>query len=298
MGSWFGGRLQLQGNTVQLLTTNRRHRQAITENGLVMRSRDSQEIVPIVAVSPNQISTPVELIILFTKTHQSAAALEMVSSAIGTDTHVLTLQNGLGNADIVTKYVSEERVLIGLSMMPVDMLSPGVVESKGQGSSYFGPVSGAAAMADKINAAFAATDLDVQLDTNVNGRIWEKVAFNAGMNALCALCRGTPGTINLSPGARSLVKSVAQEVVLLAESQGVVVELERVYNTIDYACSNHPDHKASMLQDLLGGRPTEVDALNGAVCALAAKTDVSVPLNSVLLTLIKLAEQSQCSSLN
>jgi len=294
MGSWFGGRLAMQGSDVELLTTNQAHIGAVQDKGLILRSATAEQCLSIPIHRPEEVQAPVDIILLFTKTFQSDRAMASVAHAITSDTHVLTLQNGIGNADIIANYVALEQTWIGVTMMPVDLLGPGIVASTGSGVSYFGGAVGQEhAVAHHLLQAFQATDLDVRLVQDIHRRVWEKVAFNAGMNAFCALARGTPGTIGKSPGAHDLVKDVAVEVAAVALTQEVEIDLDSVVNTIDFACAEHGEHKPSMLQDLLAKRPTEVAALNGAVVALADSAGVPVPMNRLLATLVTLAEIAQ-----
>lgn len=293
MGSWFGGKLALHGHDVSLLTTNRSHRDAINKNGLTLKSDRDDQVIEIAALDPDSYSGPTDVIILFTKSFQSDSALKSIASSLDDDTCILTLQNGLGNADIISRYIPLERIMIGVTMMPVDKIAAGVVESTGHGDSRFNcaldqdlPIAG------ELEQAFIESGLDVHLDPHIHRRIWSKVAFNAGMNAVCALAHGTPGTIGDSPGAQDLVNEVANEVVAVAAAEGIELDIETIQNTIDFACKNHRDHKPSMHQDLLGARRTEVDALNGAVVAAGKRHGVPTPLNEMLATLVRVAELS------
>lgn len=89
-----------------------------------------------------------------------------------------------------------------------------------------------------------------------------------------------------------MVKEIAAEVAEVARARGVGIDLDAVRASIDFACREHRDHQASMLQDLLAGRRTEVDALNGAVVEAAVRSGVDAPLNRLLATLLRLAEPS------
>ena len=182
-------------------------------------------------------------------------------------------------------------------MLPVDKVAPGVVESVGQGTSWFGHVSaeperqGQSKYRQAIELAFTDAGIDFKHDPFIHKRIWEKVAFNTGMNAVCALCHATPGLINDSPENLKIVQLAAREVAAVAASMDIEIELESVYSTIQFACENHGDHKPSMLQDLLAGKRTEVNALNAAIVERGHKAGVEVPVNQLLSSLIQLAER-------
>lgn len=294
MGSWFGGLLAIHGNSVQLLTTNDAHRQAINNQGLTLRDPNGDQIVKVAAILPNELDAPVELVMVMTKTFQTSEAMASIASAINADTHVLSLQNGLGNAENIAAFVPLERVWVGVSMMPIDKIAPGVVMSKGIGDSYFGNAADnrEQSMGNQIESVFQLANIPLHYDANIYSRIWEKVAFNAGMNALSALSHGRPRTIGTSTGAKALAENVAKEVAAVAHAHNIEIDLERVYDMINLSCSQHGDHIPSMLQDLQSRRRTEVDALNGAVVAFGEYVNVKTPLNDTLSTLIKLAELS------
>jgi 2-dehydropantoate 2-reductase len=291
MGSWFGGRLAMHGADVQLLTTNKAHCNAVRNNGLTMCTAAGAQSVSLPIYPPEQLQNPIDIIMLFIKAFQSDLALAAVTHVVDDHPHVLTLQNGLGNSATIANYLPLDRVWMGVTMMPVEMVEPGIVVARGNGISIFGGAVGQDhSMAKQILDLFAPTDLNIKLDPNIHRHIWEKVAYDAGMNAFCALARGTPGVVGIAPGARDLVKDVAVEVAAVAYSQDVEIDLDQVLATIDHACAEHGDHRPSMLQDLQSMRRTEVDALNGAVVALAEKAGVPAPLNHMLATLIRLAE--------
>lgn len=296
MGSWFGGHLAINGQNVQLLTTNREHIDAIERDGLELRSGSNSVIVQLPICMPSEMKSPVDLVITLTKTFQLPTALESIQTSLHADTAVLSLQNGLGNEEVIAASVGVENTWIGMTMLPVDRIAPGIVECKGMGISWFGPASmNRPDKAAALESLFLDAGLDVRFDNHVKKRIWQKVAFNAGMNAVCALAHSTPGILNTVADAKQLVKDTAKEVVEVAAAMRISVDIEAVYETVDYACENHGQHLPSMLQDLLAGKPTEIDALNGSVVRMATELGVSVPINTLLTTLIKTAELGHSS---
>jgi len=292
MGSWFGAHLAMNGGDVELLTTNRAHIEAVQRDGLTLRYVGGESIVPVSIGRPEQINQVVDLVVVLTKTHQLDDALGSISHALKPDTAVLSLQNGLGNEEIIARHVGLDNTWIGMSMVPADRISPGVIESMGAGASWFGPAHRLRpAIAERIEAMFTDSGLDVRYDENIKSRVWQKVAFNAGINAVCALTQGTPGLIEASKTGKVLLQDVAAEVASVAKAMGIFVDLDAVFETIDFACQNHSEHMPSMLKDLSSGKPTEVDALNGAIVNYANDHEIAVPLNTMLASLIRMAEQ-------
>lgn len=293
LGSWFGGKLARCNTDVTLLTTNVAHVTAINQQGLTMRDKNREDNVTVRAMHPENFSEPVDLILLLTKSFQSHQALSTITSSLGKNTAILSLQNGLGNLEIISQFVPQAQILLGNTMMPVDKIAPGIVESHGSGVTWFSHLdSQTEKLGSQLKESMVDAGLDVRIDPEIMQRIWHKVAFNAGMNAATALSNATPGTIGDSTGAMDLVIEVAAEAVTVAVSCGIQLDLNSVKETIESACREHRDHISSMRQDITDSRQTEVDAINGEISRLGRVAGISTPLNDTMGTLIRLAELS------
>jgi len=149
----------------------------------------------------------------------------------------------------------------------------------------------AQAHAEKVAAMFSAAGLGAAADAAVQVAVWEKVAFNAALNSIAAVTGLTVGGMD-APAGRRIAGAVVGEVVATAAATGIALDPERIAAKVDFALANHRGHKASMLQDLLAGRPTEIEAINGAVTRAAAAAGIPVPVTSTLADLVRLIEQS------
>lgn len=239
------------------------------------------------AVQP-QNAAPARVVMLFTKTHQTAAALQSIHHANDADTLFVTLQNGLGNAEVVAQAANSARVLHGMTMLPATLLAPGHIRAHGKSQTWFGPMN----MSDLPAAQMVCNDLsqagfDTVLTENPTGRIWQKACFNVAMNGVCALTLGSPGLIHATAGLQEQAHALADEVIAVAFAEGADVDGSAVHNLIDFACREHTFHKPSMLQDIEAGRLTEIDSLNGHVVARGAAYGLETPLNKLILALVK-----------
>lgn len=134
MGSLFGGLLAEQGHDVTLVDVSTAHLQAIQSQGLRLHNdRGERNIRALRACRPEQAEGQPDLVLVFTKTLHTASALAGVARLIGPQTYVLSLQNGLGNVEVIGQHVSAERILIGVTTWPADLVGPGHVHSHGQG---------------------------------------------------------------------------------------------------------------------------------------------------------------------
>ena len=291
MGCLYAAAFHRAGAEVTLVDVNREHIAAINERGLILDTRAGAEVLPLRALTPDQAAGQSDLILLFTKTFHTDTALDGVKAIIGPGSHVLTLQNGLGNDEAVGRHVPRGRVLAGVSTLPSDLVSPGKVRSHGEGGSRLYPAFGGdPGFAQQVAALLTAGGIPTRLEPRIHEAIWSKAIFNAAMNTLCALTRRTPGFLGAHAESRAIIRAVVEEGVAAANASGVAVDARPIHELTHVSMTDHADHKASMLQDLNAGRRTEVDAINGAIVRAATQAGVAVPVTEALWRLVKLEE--------
>jgi 2-dehydropantoate 2-reductase len=291
MGCLFGAAFHRAGCAVTLVDVNAAHVAAINADGLELDTRAGVEHLPIPARLPADAQGPFDLIVVFTKTFHTAGALEGIAHAIGPQTHLLSLQNGLGNDRRLAGFVSDDRVMVGASMLPSDLVGPGKVRSHGEGySRLYTAFGGDPATAAQVADALTRGGLPAQLDPEIHAAIWSKAVFNAAMNPLCALTLRTPGFLGANAEARATILAVVAEGVAAAHANGVMIDPAPIHALTEVSMTDHADHEASMLQDVKVGRRTEVDAINGAIVLAAEERGLTAPVTRTLWHLIKLAE--------
>jgi 2-dehydropantoate 2-reductase len=291
MGCLYAGAFHRAGAGVTLIDVDPGHLAAINSRGLELDTRAGVETLRLAALRPEHARETVDLVVLFTKTFHTDAALEGVKSIIGPSTHAMTLQNGLGNDEAVALHVARERVIVGVSTLPSDLIGPGRVRSHGEGGSKIYPAYGGdTGFAQEVADLLTAGGLPTVLEPDIRAAIWSKAIFNAAMNALCALTRRTPGFLGAHEEAGALIRAVVLEGVRAAQASGVAIEAEPILDLTVVSVTDHADHEASMLQDVKAGRRTEVDAINGAIVRAAQAAGVTVPVTETLWRLVKLEE--------
>jgi 2-dehydropantoate 2-reductase len=291
MGCLYAGAFHRAGAGVTLIDVDPGHLAAINSRGLELDTRAGVETLRLAALRPEHARETVDLGVRFTKTCHPDAALEGVKSFIGPATHAMTLQNGLGNDEAVARHVARERVIVGVSTLPSDLIGPGRVRSHGEGGSKIYPAYGGdTGFAQEVADLLTAGGLPTVLEPDIRAAIWSKAIFNAAMNALCALTRRTPGFLGAHEEARALIRTVVLEGVRAAQASGVAIEAEPILDLTVVSVTDHADHEASMLQDVKAGRRTEVDAINGAIVRAAQAAGVTVPVTETLWRLVKLEE--------
>ena len=292
MGSLFGGLLAEAGHDVELIDVNPAQIAAVRQHGLLISNDAGERRVALPIMRPEEATTQPDWLIVFTKAMHTQGALAAAKHLIGPQTRLLSLQNGLGNAEKLTAFADASRIAIGMTTVPADLVAPGEVHSHGQSKTRVVMVDGSKdAALHALAAALDATGLPCAVDPDAVVAIWEKVAFNVALNSLCAVTRRTVGGLGADAGGRQLAHAVASEALTVAQAEGLMVSPERTHATIDHALDHHDGHKPSMLQDLLAGRPTEIETLNGAVVRVARRYGIATPRTEALYALVKMAEE-------
>jgi 2-dehydropantoate 2-reductase len=135
------------------------------------------------------------------------------------------LQNGLGNQEVIERFVAADRILVGVTTYPADLIAPGHVASHGEGTIRLMTADGARRpIADSIAAMLTASGQDCQVDPAVIAAIWSKVAFNVALNSICGVTRCRVGQVGASAAGRQLAIDVVAEVVAVARAAGIAVD--------------------------------------------------------------------------
>lgn len=302
MGCRFGAALREAGHDVLLLDGWAGHVDAINADGLRITDEHGSRLVRVPAKPyPASAGDRSELVIVFGKATQTAEIARAASAAFGPDTLVLTLQNGLGNVEILREFVPPERLLAGTTTLGTELLGPGHIRALGSGETVFGAFGpGRRREVANVRQALAGAGIAVRMTQDPLATIWSKVAFNCVMNSLCALGSIPVSALALYDGFDSLARSVLDEIASVAEADGVAVDTDAVLELMkaQFSPSASGDHLASTLQDLMRGRPTEIAHLNGAVAARAAARGNRAPVNETITQLIDLLESTWSRRVN
>lgn len=296
MGSLFGGLLAESGEDVTLIDVNDAHLDAIRRDGLrIGDDRGERRITTLQALRPEAANvsadTPFDLLIVFTKSLHTRVALDGVRALLTPHTHVLTLQNGLGNVETLNAFVPLERILVGVTTWPADLAGPAHVLSHGAGTIRMMTADGAASpFATAVADALSRAGLACTLDADVWAAIWEKVAFNAALNTLCAVTRCTVDQLGEHHDGPRLAQAIVAETAAVARAKGIAVDAARIARNVEHAIREHRGHRPSMLQDVLAGRRTEIDAIGGKVVAAAREVGLAVPHTETMLSLVRVID--------
>lgn len=291
MGCLFAARMAESGADVLLIDVDEARLSTIVHEGIHLTDDTGERTIALRAGTASAVQEPIDLIVLFTKGMHSRAAIQSVAHLATSDTHVLTIQNGLGNPEIIAETFPADHVLKGMAALPADLEGANRVSSHGAGHVALGSLT----LAGR-GAARNAVDLlkragfDARFSDDIDVIIWEKVAFNAALNALAAVTGQANAGMDNAPGRR-IIAAMLDEVVATAATLDIQLDRARITASVDHALAHHRGHKASMLQDMAAGRASEIEFIDGAICAHAQAAGIPVPVTQTMTDLVRLLEQ-------
>ena len=283
MASLFGARLAATGKEVALLGTWAEAISTMRKKGILLTSDQTGDYYQVQAeFSIDQIQQ-VEMALVLVKSWQTRRAAQQLRELLGPDGVALTLQNGLGNVDILREFLSAERAAAGVTTTGATLLGPGRVRPGGEGvisvqeHLRLGP----------LVSILEEAGFTVEVVKDLDRMIWEKLIINSAINPLTALLGVTNGRVLDSSSARAVMAAAAEETYQVADALGVAPDFGHPYQVVEQVAKRTAGNCSSMLQDVRRGAPTEIDAINGQVENLGKKCRVSTPVNGILTKLIK-----------
>jgi 2-dehydropantoate 2-reductase len=292
VGAFFGGKLALAGADVTFIARGA-NLAALRADGLRIESQDqTSRIERVHATSDPAEAGRADLVLVCVKSYDTAAAATALRPIVTSDTIVLSLQNGIENEAILATVLALPPLLGGLTHIGAELVGPGVVRHNSGGRIVFGELDGRRGeRAQRLAQLFAATQVAHHLSGHIGVMLWDKLAWNAAFNACTTVAQCTVGELLARSDGRALVEATMQEVVAVANANGVPLAADRVAPEIERSAAELGHLRTSMLQDRDRGHRLEHDALNGAVIRAAERAAVAAPVNRVLHGLLTVLDE-------
>ena len=284
LATLFAARLGAVGHRVSMLGTWQAGIEAINTHGACWVDGDGLEhSVPVHATSDPQEVRGARIALVLVKAWQTERAAHQLAECLAADGVAITLQNGIGNREILARDLGPGRVALGVTTTGATLLEPGLVRPGGEGvlSLERNPALG------PVEAALRSAGFQVESVPDAESLAWGKLVVNAAINPLTALLRVPNGELLGRPEARRLMADLAQEVSAVARAEGIRLPFENPVAMVEEVARKTTANHSSMLQDVLRGAQTEIDAICGAVTQHGKKAGVPTPVNAACWRLVK-----------
>lgn len=284
LATLFAARLAQAGNEITMLGTWNAALESLRQYGARLIDAGGSELrFRVRATDDPAKCRGSKYALVLVKAWQTERAAKQLKECLADDGLAVTLQNGLGNRETLGQCLGLKRVALGITTTGATLLAPGQVRAGGEGviSIERHP------SLDPVEAALRAADFQVSLVEDAQSLVWGKLVVNAAINPLTALLRVPNGKLLELPRARQLMGALASETAQVAAAQRIVLPFPDPVVAVEEVAHRTAANYSSMLQDVLRGAPTEIDAICGAVVSTAQRHNIDTPANWACWKLVK-----------
>jgi len=287
VGCYYGGYLARAGHEVTFVG-RAGHVEAINAKGLLLDTQTFKEYVRATAATDASAIAEPDLVLVCVKSADTESAGDALKGRLAPETMVLSLQNGVDNAQRLSGVLGGHEVVPAIVYVGTGMAGPGHVKHYGRGELVIGASPGSEAMARTLSRAGIPTSVS----DDIARALWIKLLTNCAYNALSAVGDIRYGAMLDIEGVKDVMIGAMRECMVVAAACGVTIP-ENVVGKALAMVESMPDQKSSTAQDLTRGRPSEIDYLNGFVVRKGREVGIPTPTNQALQVVVKLAEQSR-----
>lgn len=276
LGTLFAARLVQAGHNVTMLGTWKEGLDAIRRNGVqFFDSNGNQHSFHVSATDNTRECAGIKHALVLVKAWQTERAAHQLRQCLAEDGLAVTLQNGLGNRETLMQSLGPDRVALGVTTAGATLLGPGSVKVGGEGpisierNGSLGP----------LEAGLRSAGFDVRVVDDAQSLVWGKLVINSAINPLTALLKIPNGELLERPSARQVMGALARETARVAYAEQIELPFEDPVAAAEDVARKTATNQSSMLQDVLRGARTEIDAICGAVVTYGEKHRIPTPAN-------------------
>ena len=223
IGCLFGGILREAGHDVVMLDQDISRAEKIARDGIHIEGVSGNRNIQVRATARPVELPDADLVIIATKAYDTEKAVIDAAGAVGPQTPVLTLQNGLGNVELISRTVGSDKTIGGTTSQGANVIGPGAIIHAGSGKTIIGsPANRPTAYLEKTKAILDSAGFEPRLSFDLEGTIWGKLIINVGINALTAILRVNNGKLLDFEGSRRIMKEAVEEATAVARAEAIV----------------------------------------------------------------------------
>lgn len=281
-------------NSLWLLDHKRERAALLNSQGIVYETDRTEHRILIPVTADPLAVQPADIVLFCVKSHDLDACIQFSRPLLSPSTLLVFLQNGISHLDIRERLNLPSSPLFASSSEGATLLEPGHILHAGHGTTVLGflqpPTESQQLQLTELHQTLEEAGLAVSLSQDIRSRLWAKLFINAAINPLTALYNRSNGQLLTSCAARGRLKALVRETETVARAAGIIIETDPLQATLD-VCKRTARNISSMLQDRRHKRPTEIDAINGAVVRTGKRLGIATPLNQEVVDQIRKMEQ-------
>lgn len=231
--------------------------------------------------------------LICTKSYHTKDVIKNISGVVSDKAGIVSLQNGIGNMELLCEAFDPKRVLVAVTNMAALLEAQDSVRHTGEGETVIGAVdAGIGVELKDLRGVFQKSAIPVKISKDIKSFLWSKLIINIGINALSAVTRLKNGSLVQFEGSRKIFTDAITEAVKVAKRKKIKLIYDDMQVKAESVCQATSENTSSMLEDILRKRKTEIDFINGVIVRQGKSLGVKTPANFFLFNLIKTIEES------
>lgn len=278
---------------IWLLDKNKDKAAKISQRGIIVEGISGNWQSKVKATADVKEIDKADLIIICVKSFHTKEAMLQAKPLVGPNTLVLTLQNGIGNIEILSEIIGDDKVIGGTTNEGATLIDIGHIRHAGKGETVIGMPEGKTPVQMRsIREIFNKVGFETKMSRDIKGLLWSKLIINVGINALTAITRLNNGRLPEFEGTRKILREAVTEAVKVAKRKRIKLIFDDPLAKVEAVCEATASNVSSMLQDVLRKKHTEIDFINGVIVRLGQELGIATPVNALLVDLVKTIEAS------
>ncbi|MFA5005209.1 MAG: 2-dehydropantoate 2-reductase [Candidatus Omnitrophota bacterium] len=291
MGCLFAAGLSRSKEEAWILDKSRQNAQILNQNGICVESATGTIKTQVKATENAQDIGAVDLAIVCVKSFHTKQAILQLKPVITKNTKILTLQNGIGNIEVIAELAGEDKVIGGVTSEGATWLDTGKIRHAGKGETIIGMIDGKTPVEMRsIREILNKAGFSTKMSRDIKGLLWSKLIINSGINALSALTGLPNGKLIEVESSKKILREAVTEAVRIAKRKRIKLIYDDPLAKVEAVCESTSKNISSMLQDILRKKRTEIDYINGVIVRLGQELSIPVPVNTMLVDLVKSVE--------
>jgi len=278
---------------IWLLDKDEQRAKKLDQQGITLEGVSGNWKADVKVTSDTKEIGKVDLVIVCVKSYDTKGAILHSKPLLDDRTQVLTLQNGIGNIEVISEVVGSDRVIGGVTNQGVTLIDVGHIRHAGIGETVIGRMDGKIPVELRaIREVFNKVGLEMRISRDIKGLLWSKLIINVGINALTAITRLNNGRLVEFEGTRKILRDAVTEAVRIAKRKRIKLIYDDPLAKVEAVCEATAQNISSMLQDVLKKKRTEIDFINDVIVRQGQSLGIPTPVNSILVDLIKTIEST------
>lgn len=293
MGGLLAAFLSKSKEEIWLLDKDKERALKINQEGIILEGISGNWQAQVKATADPKEIGQADLVIICVKSYNTKEAITHARLLVGDNTEVLTLQNGIGNIEVIAEVAGNDRVIGGVTNEGATLLGTGRIRHAGRGETVIGRIDGKIPVQMRsIREILNKAGFETRVSRDIKGLLWSKLIINIGINALTAITRLNNGRLVEFEGTRKILREAVTEATKIAKRKRIKLIYDDPLAKVEAVCEATAANVSSMLQDVLRKKRTEIDFINGVIVRQGQELGIPTPVNSALTDLVKTIEAS------